>query len=83
MNKDKAIETLETSFNAFDRLSNSERIELEYRLRKTKQNNKPQDYEEMSRLCHSIAKHMEQKEDFEFSISVLKNTDRKYRGIDF
>lgn len=83
MDKKKAIETLETSFSAFDRLSNSERIELEYRLRKAKQSNKPQDYEEMARLCHSIAKHMEQKEDFEFSIAVLKNTDRKYRGIDF
>lgn len=83
MNKDKAIETLETSFNAFDRLSNSERIELEYRLKKAKQSNKPQDYEEIGKLGYRIARHMEQKEDFEFSIAVLKNTDRKYRGIDF
>ena len=29
MNKEKAIETLETYFNAFDRLSSSERKELD------------------------------------------------------
>ena len=81
MNKEKAIETLETYFNAFDRLSSSERKELDYRLKKAHQSNNPQDYEEIAKLCYRIARHLEQNEDFEFSIAVLKNTNRKYRGI--
>lgn len=83
MNKEKALETLETNFNAFRRLADFEKRDLEYRLKNTLQDDNPQSYEEIAKLCYRIAKHLEQKEDFEFSISVLKNTDRKYRGIDF
>lgn len=83
MDKDKAIETLENNHNAFRRLVRCEKEDLDYRLKKTLSSDNPQAYEEIAKLCYRIARHLEQKEDFEFSVRVLKNTDAKYRGIKF
>ena len=79
--KDKAIEKLENSFEVFKTLIASEKKDLKYRFDNKMLYDNHKEFEEMGKLCFRIARHMEQKEDFKFSIEVLKDNNKKYRGI--
>ena len=70
MDKDieTVIYTLEFNFNSIARLIEHEERKLKQLIDSSK------DYEEMARLCNKLAEHVKQKEAFEFSLHLLKNT---------
>lgn len=75
---DEVLETLTSNFNSMVNLTRLELIDLDKRLEEAKRHDNFNDYEDIAKLCYRIARHMQQKETFEYSIHVVKNKLKKF-----
>lgn len=77
---DEVLEVLESNYNSMQRVVMLERMDLDRRLEEAKKGDNPEDYENIARLCYRLARHMNNKEAFEYSIHVIKNKTKKFEG---
>ena len=77
---DEVLEVLESNYNSMQRVVMLERIDLDRRLEEAKKRDSFEDYEGIAKLCYRIARHMQNKEAFEYSMHVVKNKAKKFEG---
>lgn len=77
---DEVLETLTSNFNSMVNLIRLENLDLDKRLEEARRHDNFNDYEDIAKLCYRLARHMQQKENFEYSIHVVKNKLKKYEG---
>lgn len=70
---DEVLETLESNFNSMVNLIRLENLDLDRRLEEARRHDNFNDYEDIAKLCYRLARHMQQKDTFEYSIHVVKN----------
>lgn len=78
---DEVLATLKSNYDSMQNVLKLERLDLDRRLKEAYKSDEPYDYEEISKLCYKIAKHIEVKESFKYSINVLRFKLNKNEGI--
>lgn len=55
-------------------------MDLDKRLEEAKKRDSFEDYEDIAKLCYRIARHIQSKEAFEYSMHIVKNKTKKFEG---
>lgn len=73
----EVLEILESNYNSMRNVIRVEKLDLDRRLEEAKRHDDFNDYEDIAELCYRLARHMQQKECFEYSIYIVKNKSKK------
>lgn len=73
----EVLETLENNYNSMRNVIRLEKLDLDRRLEEAKRHDDFNYYEGIANLCYKLARHMQQKECFEYFIYIVKNKLKK------